>query len=139
MLPTILPQSVLRLEQLPSKCVEPGDIICYLSKNGKVFAHRVVGRSISREGVLLEIKGDAQEERETLAASPVTSVVRRVSHPLLSYDTDSEVGRLLSWFVLSHSQVSQRAGKALHGCIRAVVAARSLKMILGPSARPKPT
>lgn len=126
MLPTVLPGSTLHVLPANGETLAVGDIVCYPTTTGVVVAHRVVSNSGSNGTAVLMIRGDAQAIEESVPRSAMSYVVRRVEHPLLSYDTESRLGRFFSTMALRHHALTLRVASTMTGPIRLVSAIRSL-------------
>jgi signal peptidase I len=112
MSPFILPGSRLFVERVPVKRIQKGDVVCYIGEGALGVAHRVVSVNEVDGRTILCTRGDAQIGEERVPAEAVISVVRRVEHKLLSYDTDGPVGRAFARIALGEDRTA-RAAKTL--------------------------
>jgi uncharacterized protein (UPF0248 family) len=110
--PFILSGSRLLVERVPVERIRKGDVVCYIGEGASGVAHRVVGVAEVGGRTILATRGDAQSGEERVPTEAVISVVRRVEHRLLSYDTGGPVGRAFSRIALGENRAA-RAGKTL--------------------------
>jgi hypothetical protein len=98
--------------------IRGGDIVCFLDSTGRFVVHRVVGVSGELGRQRLRVAGDAAGAPVPLDESAVVGVVRRVEHPLLTYDTEGIVGRRLSTAAVRRSRLLPVAAAVMRAAWR---------------------
>jgi len=111
MRPFIPKGSVLHVTRVLAHEIRPGDVLCYVDRDGPV-AHRVIRIRSGETGPVFETRGDAQQGIEPVPFSAAIYRVERVEHPLIAYDTQGLFGTMvaraavrggLAWLLLKAS------------------------------------
>lgn len=124
MLPFIMPGSLLCLKSAVGNSINVDDVVCYPDSRGTIVAHRAIGNDQGAR--IVYTRGDAQSAIEQIPASAIAYLVTRVEHPLLSYDTDSPLGRFFAWSALEHPGMTRAAAMLMRHAARVRAAVRGV-------------
>jgi hypothetical protein len=113
MLPFIPPGSRVEVDRLSPENVKVGDVVCYIDESAWGLTHRVVNVENRAEGLLFQVRGDAQADCREVTSASVVYVVRRVRYGWFSYGCDEGIGQIISWIATSDAPPQKLARNAL--------------------------
>lgn len=113
MLPFIPPGSRVEVERIPPENVKTGDVVCYIDESAWGLTHRVVNVEKRTEGILFQVRGDAQADCREVTSASVVYVVRRVKYGWFSYGCDNGIGHIISRIATSHALPQRLTRNAL--------------------------
>jgi hypothetical protein len=117
MLPTVWPGDVLSVRRHNFEEALPGDIVLFV-REGRFVAHRVVERTLGKNGIQWVTRGDSVGGNDAPVSSHAllgrVTAIERGSRRLTPHL--SLAGRLLSW-VLSRSDLSTRLALRIRGWV----------------------
>lgn len=130
MLPSIFPGSVLTVEPVNPARVEPGDVLCYIGYDKRIYAHRVLDRRVVDGKPHYVMKGDSQSCEEFVPVTASAFVVTEVEYGPFFYQTDGPLGRLFARIALNpeiDTPTAVRMAASIYRTVRSVRSAERLK------------
>lgn len=101
MIPSILPNSQLRVERICPEQFCVGDVVCYIDERLKGTAHRLIRVSVNGSRRRFYVRGDTHWLEEEVPVESLLYRVVAVSHPMLSYNMNGYAGNVFRRLALS--------------------------------------
>ena len=118
MLPSIWPGDALTVRPLRDATASEGQVILF-TREGRLFAHRVVGRLEGASSTQLITRGDAHDHCDPpVAASEILGTVASISRGGREIPMASSATRRLLSFGIRHSDLIRRAALKIHSIRR---------------------
>jgi signal peptidase len=118
MLPSIWPGDALTVRPLRDAPASEGQVILF-TREGRLFAHRVVGRLESASSTQLITRGDAHDHCDPpVAASEILGTVASISRGGREVQMSTSPAQNLISFGIRHSDFIRRAALKIHSIRR---------------------